>query len=420
MRLPCLLCATVLLILAGCGDQVTDPLADDTAAAQVVIDPAAVHMWSGSRLKLAVTPLDANGNRLSPFVTSWTSSNLAVASVGSDGLVQALQPGSTILTATSHGATGTSEVTVEARQLYGLHWTRQLPDTSGTQLTAVWGSAETNVFAVGYRARPSAWGGQSVVLHYDGSNWSRMQTPDWGEVLTDIWGSSESDVFAIGDRQIAHYDGLSWSRMASPAQPGACFARIWGSSGSDVYAVGAARCDPWGWDEPEEPLMLHYDGHDWRTVALPPLSSPLGGLQGVWGSSASDVFAVGYDNLILHYDGTSWSRMQESTGMPPLLQVWGSSGKDVFAVGTGGAILHYDGQSWRDMPAPGGWGGAISGIWGTSRTDVFAVGAGHGLMHYDGASWVATDLGPEMSDIWTMGGNAFAVGPGLTIMHGTR
>jgi hypothetical protein len=32
-----------------------------------------------------------------------------------------------------------------------------------------------------------------------------------------------------------------------------------------------------------------------------------------------------------------------------LNDVWGSSGTDVFAVGTCGTILHYDGQSWTVM-----------------------------------------------------------------------
>ena len=32
-------------------------------------------------------------------------------------------------------------------------------------------------------------------------------------------------------------------------------------------------------------------------------------LNGVWGSSGSDVFAVGYDGLILHYNGSSWTSM---------------------------------------------------------------------------------------------------------------
>ena len=68
-------------------------------------------------------------------------------------------------------------------------------------------------------------------------------------------------------------------------------------------------------------------------------------MRGVWGSSPSDVFAVGeadveQPGLILHYDGATWSLMY---GWAPnsLIGVWGSSSTDVFAVGRNGEILHY-------------------------------------------------------------------------------
>jgi hypothetical protein len=63
-------------------------------------------------------------------------------------------------------------------------------------------------------------------------------------------------------------------------------------------------------------------------------------LYGVWGSSGSDVFAVGHSGTILHYDGTGWSAMISGT-RNSLRGVRGSSGSDVFAVGWYGTILHY-------------------------------------------------------------------------------
>ena len=33
----------------------------------------------------------------------------------------------------------------------------------------------------------------------------------------------------------------------------------------------------------------------------------------MWGSSGGDVFAVGSDGTILHYDGTAWSAMGSGT-----------------------------------------------------------------------------------------------------------
>ncbi len=62
-------------------------------------------------------------------------------------------------------------------------------------------------------------------------------------------------------------------------------------------------------------------------------------LNGVWGSSGSDVFAVGMDGTILHYDGIGWSALSGGTTWH-LNDVWGSGGGDVFAVGDAGTIVH--------------------------------------------------------------------------------
>jgi hypothetical protein len=46
-------------------------------------------------------------------------------------------------------------------------------------------------------------------------------------------------------------------------------------------------------------------------------------------------------DVILHYNGASWSPAG-LTGIPQELRgVWGSSSSDVFVVGEGGTIVHY-------------------------------------------------------------------------------
>src|SRR5205807_1828381 len=58
----------------------------------------------------------------------------------------------------------------------------------------------------------------------------------------------------------------------------------------------------------------------------------------VWGSSASDVFAVGNNGAIVHFNGTAWSAMTSGTSVA-LRGVWGSSASDVFVTGSSGTIL---------------------------------------------------------------------------------
>jgi uncharacterized repeat protein (TIGR01451 family) len=103
------------------------------------------------------------------------------------------------------------------------------------------------------------------------------------------------------------------------------------------------------------------------------------GLSGIWGSSGSDVFAVGRAGTILHYDGADWSAMSSGT-TEPLYGLWGSS--DVFAVGHRGTILHYDGAAWSPMSS--GTTEWLYGVWGSAGTDVFAVGDDGTILHYGG------------------------------------
>ena len=167
-------------------------------------------------------------------------------------------------------------------------------------------------------------------------------------------------------------------------------------------------------------------------------------LEDVWGSGASNMFAVGFDKTrstgtILHYDGASWSQ-QLSLPEIELQSVWGAAANDVFAVGshiqtTAGAIMHFNGTAWSEMTGPSlpplsdvviMW----RSVWGSSGHDVYAVGARYGTMttpttgllrptalvaHYDGATWSTVSLpsgtNREILDVWgTSASNVYLVG----------
>ncbi|MDM8552377.1 Calx-beta domain-containing protein [Desulfobacterales bacterium HSG2] len=176
---------------------------------------------------------------------------------------------------------------------------------------------------------------------------------------------------------------------------------IWGTSGSDIFAVGDIG------------VVLHYDGKAWTPMS----SGTHNPLSKVWGSSGNDVFAVGYEGTIIHYDGSQWEAMNSGTD-EILLDVWGSSGSDVFAVGEHGTILHYDGVRWEAMNS-GTQDVTLHGVWGSSGSDVFAVGDNGTILHYNGSGWSLMDSGEDKSlySIWgRSGSDVFAVGD-ETILH---
>src|SRR5205809_300054 len=80
--------------------------------ASVAVTPAATSLPTGGTVQLTAIPKDANGTPLTGRSVAWTSSNGAVATVSSSGLVTAVATGSATITATSEGQSGSASITV--------------------------------------------------------------------------------------------------------------------------------------------------------------------------------------------------------------------------------------------------------------------------------------------------------------------
>jgi hypothetical protein len=208
-------------------------------------------------------------------------------------------------------------------------WTRMTdgPINDVTFINAVWGNSASDVFAVGTVASPSVEG---RILHYDGESWSRMPTPDLTDVrLEAVWGRSASDVYVAGwapagstDRaSVFHYDGRQWTEVHSElVDPGNADNGMWVSPDGHVFVSLASG-------------VLRYDGTSWSLMRL-----TLGFGGGVWGSTSTDVYTTRSAD-ILHYDGATWTPTPVA-GAQRMMDVWGSSATDVFAVGFQGFIMH--------------------------------------------------------------------------------
>jgi hypothetical protein len=119
-------------------------------------------------------------------------------------------------------------------------------------------------------------------------------------------------------------------------------------------------------------------------------------LFGIWGSSATDIWAVGgrplmggEKDVLLHSDGTRWERLTvpEPKGIA-FYKVWGASADDVWVCGQGGWILRIRGGivaptfTWyRAQP-----GRLVFTISGNAAGEVWAVATPAGLYHYDAAA----------------------------------
>ena len=234
-----------------------------------------------------------------------------------------------------------------------------------------------------------------------------------GSYRNDAWSTDDpAGKFNFSDiTEIKYFDTIIVSTTASaggweqekPIPQVERINGIWGTSATNIFAVGY------------DGTILHYDGTSWSSMTSVTTSH----LYSIWGSSANDIFAVGDGGTALHYDGTSWRSMPSGT-TSVLNSIWGSSAKDVFAVGGSffGAIVHYDGTSWSTMTS--GTDKELSGIWGSSANNVFAVRWDGSILHYDGNTWSEITSGTTswLEGIWgTSANDIFAVGRDGTILH---
>lgn len=194
----------------------------------------------------------------------------------------------------------------------------------------------------------------------------------------------------------------------------------WGSAESDVFAAGY------------DGLVLHYDGTAWATMPTPVSET----LYGLGGSSAHDVYAVGKVGTLMHFDGTSW--VAQDAGVDVQLNtVWSASPTEAFVGARAelqpdgsrvGVMLHSTQPGvWQRQVLPqrdGSDGPRIFGLWGSGPSDVFATSRGE-VLHFDGQAWSFMTIPADVHDglldlysIWGSGPNdVFAIGEAGTILH---
>ncbi len=196
--------------------------------------------------------------------------------------------------------------------------------------------------------------------------------------------------------------GTDWQSMQSGVS--VPLRGIWGSSATDVYAVG------------DSGTVLHYNGTDWsETNASAGITEDL---RDVWGAASDDIYAIGFSGVVLHYDGSTWKHLSSSVNND-LYGIWGNSSSSIYISGSNGLILFYNGSQFEIMRTPSS--ADLTGIWGSSADNVFAVGENGTIFQYDGSTWSEfenTDTTEDLKAVWgTSETDVFAAGLSGTILH---
>lgn len=296
-------------------------------------------------------------------------------------------------------------------------------------LTAIWGSGPSDVWAVG---------SAGTVIHWNGTTWTATPT-NRKETLRAVWGTGPSEIVTASSTSVvlrttgASSGAPTWTLLPAVTNDGVTGAvfSMWGAGPGDLrlgtrafYVTlpngdqvtknivtratvdggvgwttaegtatvlgmwGASADDLWvvGDNSVYVSHQRGYTAHGVRSGAEKPYtwtevdSQSSVTLEGVWGSGANDVWAVGGVGAIRHAAAasTQWEIVTSPTTQP-LHRVWGSGASDVWAVGDDATILHFDGKAWTSsvvsLPV-GKKRPDLYGVWGSAKNDVWAVGDG--------------------------------------------
>jgi hypothetical protein len=212
-----------------------------------------------------------------------------------------------------------------------------------------------------------------TILRWDGQTWNSVpDSVNDNRTASTFWGSGRDNVWASGWGYLGRYDGTGWN------QHDACHfgIAIWGIGTSDLWLIQGVAPDT-------SPYFITHGGaSSWPgcwgdttgthfTFAHP--------LQAIWGSGASNVWAVGARGAIIHYDGTAWSQVTKSPATLTLHGVWGTAANDIWAVGDSGVIVHFDGSGWSKGVTL--TTRTLHAVWGDPSGDVWAVGDTGTVLH---------------------------------------
>ncbi|MCR4418539.1 MAG: glucosyl transferase [Ignavibacteria bacterium] len=141
--------------------------------------------------------------------------------------------------------------------------------------------------------------------------WQVFEFGDIGlSALHDVAIIDENDIWAVGEIRIAdtsingyttynavHWDGSNWELKKIGRVGGWACHTVFAFSANDIWFEGNIHWDGSkykvhmnGW-----PLMPNGDG--WQVNKM-------------WGSSSSDLYAVGYNDNIAHWDGNRWTKIE--------------------------------------------------------------------------------------------------------------
>jgi hypothetical protein len=279
-------------------------------------------------------------------------------------------------------------------------WTLDTLGASGW-IRDVYIASDTDIWVVGLISLPDSTG--NLFDRYNGARWNgkrwnllKIQFPVCsldGKIIDSglaegvaVFGFGSNDVWLtpnVGGSHV-HWDGTRFVQGCVDGKVvGGGMTRLWGTSSTDLYAVGDAAC------------MVHFDGTTWTNIARGITTYDV---LDVWGgrndsTGETEVLAVAGKKLqslnrqIFKLTTSSSERISDSALTQPLDAVWFVPGKEYFVAGSGiYKKLNLADATWGRYPhsvTPN----YTEGIRGNDTNDIVVVGDYGDLLHYNGQFW---------------------------------
>jgi hypothetical protein len=299
--------------------------------------------------------------------TTWTKLGYP-GRVSSGGGVGVALEAVDALSASDVWAVGTG-VTKSADRLVAEHWNGTnwtetvLPgsDSAAFQESAVDADAASDVWAVAGQTidhfNGTSWT-QVSVPDLNRVNDVAAVSP------SDVWIVGQGTQTGVGDvTRAVNWNGTSWSTVPTPNPTGtdpdggdAQLLTVSAAGADDIWATGPYQVPSGG----TQTIAMQWSGTSWTQVSLPTLDnvSYLTGLDTVSPSLAWAVGTLGDGGLLLKWNGTSWAQIPikiPSGDQYTLNDVSSSSASNAWAVGSffsgskdaySSMILHWNGTTW--------------------------------------------------------------------------
>jgi len=295
----------------------------------------------------------------------------------------------------------------------GSKWNAQIdwPNKNNSGANGLWVAGPSDVFVTVYDYNQS----KPFVYRFNGSSYTSMgPTPGSGENFYRMWGVGGNPVFMGSSQGIWRYDGTSWTKDTGPTV-GKSLSQVWGTAPNDVWAASSNE-------------LYHFDGTSW-TLATVDNGVTVSSIQGLGGGKGPEVYmpSSAANGRILRYAGGNCSpKCWTSTDVPNVgtyfRAIWGPANDDLWAVGNNGVIFHYDGTTWTRSPysKPNVTTGTLYGAYGTTGAQgptAMFFGPADTLLNVDDGNlttgtnyvtapqYVYAAYGAASNDIVVVGGN---------------